>query len=182
MPRSCKKLSEETVHENPWWKYKHDTYQLPNNEVGNYYYGENGGSVLIVPMLDDGRIILINQNRFLRDKISTEFVCGGITGNETPQMAAVRELLEETGYEAEEYTKVGVFDALNGLFKDTCHIFLAAGLQQIKKQKLDNTEDIEVIYRRPDEFEDMIKRGEIWDGQSLATWAICRDLIIWPKK
>jgi len=173
-----KKVSSEILGANPWWKYVHDKYSLPSGKEGDYYYGETAGlgCSMVIPILDDGRLLLTVQFRYLRDKRSVEFPCGGLSGpEETPSAAAVRELLEETGYKSSDIIKIGEFDGLNGLFKDTTHVFIARELERVGEQNLDESEDIELIYRRPDEFEDIIKRGEIWDGQTLAAWAIVRD-------
>lgn len=171
MNRHLKKLSEETLNTNPWWAYKKDEFEI-GGEKGEYYYGENNGSVIIVPVLDDGRLILVVQHRYLRDKLSIEFPCGGINGGEAIQNAAEREFFEETGYKGQEFIKLGVFDPLNGLFKDTSHVFLARGLEQIHGPQHDTKEHIEVLYRRPDEIDEMIRKNEIWDGQTMATWAM----------
>lgn len=174
------KISEEIIHSNPWWDYKHDKYLLPSGKQGDYYYGETRGSgcALIIPILDDGRLLLTVQNRYLRDKRSVEFPCGGLEKGEAPSEAAVRELIEETGYETSDLIKIGSFDGLNGLFKDTTHIFIAKELTKKSEPQSDGTEAIEILIRRPDEFEDMIRRGEIWDGQTLASWAIVRDKLL----
>ncbi|KKQ40041.1 MAG: hypothetical protein US58_C0024G0012 [Candidatus Magasanikbacteria bacterium GW2011_GWA2_37_8] len=177
MPKHLKKISEETIHSNPWWVYKHDTYEIDENKTGDYYYGENNGSVLVVPILDDGRLILVVQHRYLRDKPSIEFVCGGIDVNEEPLKAAAREMREEIGYTSSEFMKIGHFDSLNGLFKDTSHIFIANELTQAGAPEPDETENLEIIYRRVDEFENMIRSGEIWDGQTLAVWALAREYV-----
>ncbi|MBU2542616.1 NUDIX hydrolase [Patescibacteria group bacterium] len=171
MPKHLKKLSEETIHQNPWWAYKHDKYEKPNGEEGDYYYGETPGNVMIIPVLDDGRLVLILQQRYLREKQSIEFPCGGLLEGQSVLEAAERELLEETGYIADEYIKIGEFEGLNGLVKDMCHVFLAYVVEQ-KEQQLDDTEEIEVMYRRPDEIDTMIRKNEIWDGQTLASWAM----------
>lgn len=172
------KLSEEVIHSNPWWDYKHDRYTLPNGQPGDYYYGEDSGSALIIPILDNGKLLLVVQNRYLLDKRSVEFPCGGLKKDEQPSEAATRELLEETGHASSDLIKIGSFDALNGLFKDTTHIFVARELTKTGEPQLDGTEEIEILFRRPDEFEDMIQRGEIWDGQTLASWAVARDKIL----
>ncbi|MBT4120726.1 MAG: NUDIX hydrolase [Candidatus Magasanikbacteria bacterium] len=171
MPKHLKKISEETIHKNPWWIYKHDKYEKPNGEEGDYYYGETPGNAMVVPVLDDGRIVLVLQQRYLREKQSIEFPCGGIFEGQGVLDAAKRELLEETGYVADEYIKIGEFEGLNGLVKDMCHVFLAYVTEQ-EAQQLDDTEEIEVMYRRPDEIDTMIRKNEIWDGQTLAAWAM----------
>jgi len=175
MPKRLKKLSEEVLHENPWWIHKHDTYEKPDGIVGDYFYLEtHGGAAAIVPVLPDGRIILILQYRYLMDKQSIEFPIGGIGKDCSPIEGAKRELLEETGYKATDWIKLGAFEPSNGLTKDMTHAFLAHVVEDRANQQLDETEDIEVLYRRPDEVEDMICRGDIWDGQTLAIWALVR--------
>ncbi len=178
MPKRLKKLSEETLASNPYWDYKHDVYELPNGASGDFYYGENNGSAMIVPILDDGRLVLVMQQRYLREKPSVEFPCGGLEKGESPQEGAARELLEETGFQSSNFVKSGAFDALNGIFKDTTHAFVADELTQQSAQKQDATEDLEVIYRRVEELEEMIRRGEIWDGQTLAVWALSREQVL----
>lgn len=174
----CKKLSEEIIHKNPWWEYKHDEYTMPNEPKGDYYYGETFGNSMVVPVLDDGRLVLINMYRYLADKSSIEFPCGGMNKGETAQACAERELLEETGCSSSNFLKVSTFDGLNGLIKDTTHVFVANELNAPQKQQLESSEDIQILYRRPDEFEMMVKHGEIWDGQTLAVWALVRDMLI----
>lgn len=176
-----KHLSTEIVHKNPWWSYKHDIFALVDDKKGDYYYGESNGAAMVVPVLSDGRLILVGQYRYLRDKWSIEFPCGGISPDEQPSVAAKRELLEETGGNADELINIGTFDPLNGLFKDWVHLFLATEVLIDAKPKNTETETTEVIYRRPDEFEDMIRRGEIWDGETLAAWAIARERVVIKK-
>jgi ADP-ribose pyrophosphatase len=174
MPKHLKKLSEEIIHENPWTQYKHDTYEVPNGSEGNYYYVECPGMVKVVPVLPDGRIVLTLQHRYLQDKQSIEFPAGGVDVEEIASESAVREVLEETGYKTEELTKVGNFEPSNGLSKNEAHVYIASVSGDQGEQVLESTEDIEVLYRRPDEVEDMIRRGDIWDGATLAVWALVR--------
>ena len=78
----------------------------------------------------------------------------------------------------ENLVKIGAFEPSNGVIKDMSHIFIASELEKIEEPKSDEFEQTEVMIRRIDEFEDMIKRGEIWDGQVLAAWALAKDLIL----
>ena len=172
MNKHLKKISEEILAENPWWKYKHDTYEKPNGEPGDYYYGESTNCSMIVPVLDDGRIILVRQYRYLREKESIEFPCGGLKNEETPQEGAERELLEESGYKGNEFVKIGMFEGLNGLVKDTCHVFIAEALDKIAEPQDDPLEKVEILIRRSDEIDEMVRKNEIWDGQTLAAWAM----------
>ncbi len=172
MNKHLKKISEEVLHANPWFKYKHDVFQLSDKNSGDYYYLETNGCAMVVPILDDGRLVLVRQYRYLREKESIEFPCGGLNIGESPQDAANRELTEETGYKAHEFAKIGVFEGLKGLVKDACHVFIAEQLDQVGEPYHDPTESIELIVRRPDEVDQMVRKNEIWDGQTLAAWAL----------
>lgn len=178
MTKRFKKISEETLGKNSFWEYKHDVFELPDSSKGDYYYGESAGGAMVVPILDDGRLVLVMQQRYLRDKLSVEFPCGGLNQDESPQEGVAREMLEETGFESSNFIKSGSFDALNGMFKNTTHVFIADELIKKTEQALDPAELMEVIYRRVDEFEDMIRRGEIWDGATLAAWALSRERVL----
>lgn len=172
MPKHLKKISEEIIDSNPWWVYKHDKYEQADGNKGDYYYGETPGNSIVVPVLPDGRIVLTLQHRYLGDKQSIEFPAGGIVDGSSAIDTAKAELKEETGYVSREIVKIGEFEGLIGLFKDRCNVFLAYLDPNQGEQKLDETEDIEVIYRRPDEIDEMIRKNEIWDGQTLAVWAM----------
>ncbi len=173
-----KKISTEVVHKNPWWEYKCDKVIRADGSEGEYCYTETPGNVIIVPVLDDGRLVLVRQYRYLAEKNSIEFPGGGIGKDESPADSAKRELLEESGYNTDNLIKLGMFEPSVGVIKDMSHVFLANELSFVQEPKSDAMESTEVILRRVDEFENMIKQGEIWDGQVLAAWALVRDLLL----
>lgn len=176
MPSPLKKVSEEILHENPWWRYKHDIFSFPDGKEGSYYYGETYGMSIIVPILPDGRLVMVKQYRYLNDRYSIEFPGGGIKKGEAPSVVAKRELMEETGFSAKEFINISNFEPHNGLFLDSTHVFIAKQISQIDthEPKGDETEFIEILLRRPDEIDQLIRNNEIWDGQTLATWALAR--------
>lgn len=171
-------ISTEVVLENPWWVHKKDIIKRPNGEIGEYHYGETPGAVMVVPMLQDGRLVLLRQWRYLTQKFGIEFPGGRIEAGQRPIESAERELLEETGMKAENLISLGSFDSLNGCFKDQMHIFFAPFVNQVQGASGDDMGDIEILFRRADEFEDMIRRGEVTDGQSLAAWALAREHVL----
>src|SRR3989344_2338794 len=67
MNKKYQKISEETINKNSWWIYKHDRYKCDEKEC-DYFYGELNGCAIIVPILDDGRIAMIRQYRYLQDR------------------------------------------------------------------------------------------------------------------
>jgi len=173
-----KQTSSETLGKNPWWEYRHDKYTRSDGSEGDYYYCKTNGAVIIIPILENGKLILVRQYRYLAEKNSIEFPCGGISNKEeTPLEAGKREFLEETGYATDDFVKMGEFETNNGYCKDNTRVFVANELKQIKEPDNTPEEVIEVMYRRVDEFDAMIKRGEIWDGQTLAAWMLSRDYV-----
>lgn len=173
MHERIKKLSEEVIHENPWWTYKHDTFERPDGAVGDYYYGVERGMSMAIAMLDSGKIVLALQHRYLEDRQSIEFPAGGIDEGETAREAAARELAEETGCVGKDFIFLGGYQSYNGFFKAPAHVFLCSVSERLA-QKQETTEAIEILERTPEEFDEMVKKNEIWDGQTLAAWALAR--------
>src|SRR3989338_1743334 len=176
--RHLKKISSEILHQNSRWLYKHDVCSLPNGTPGEYFYGEKPGAALAIPVTADGKLVLVVQYRYLLDKLSIEFPAGAMEAGESSLAAVKRELLEETGYQADDFVSVAGFEPMNAYFINPIHIFVAHGAVFSGKQNLDVEESIEVIERRVDEFEDMIRQGQIWDGKTLAAWALAREQVL----
>ncbi len=168
-----KKLTSKIVHTNPWWNYRLDTFQIPNGVKGEYHYVHTEGSALIVPVMADGKIILVNQYRYLLDRESVEFPCGGVKpGHGYDEMARI-ELEEETGYVASSWETAREFDPFNGATDEMCKVFIARNLSY-NKPKPEETEEFEVLYVSPQELELMVESGKIWDGMTLAAWLLVR--------
>ncbi|KKR49298.1 MAG: hypothetical protein UT86_C0001G0270 [Candidatus Magasanikbacteria bacterium GW2011_GWC2_40_17] len=169
-----KRIKTEIVHQNPWWIYRHDTFEIQGKEEpGEYYYAETPGSVMVVPLLDDGRIGLIKTYRGLFGKWSIEFPGGGVKADGNFEKSAREELQEEAGLGATELINVGEFCPFNGVSTEICKIYLARGLFRVPAEN-NPQELIELMPRRVDEMEELIKNNQIWDGQALAVWAIVR--------
>lgn len=168
-----KKLVEETIHQNPWWTYKRDGVEDPDGKNTEYFYGIGPGSVLVIPVLSDGRIVLISQYRYLTEGYQIELPGGAIDKDETPLITAKRELKEEAGCEVVEMVNIGVFYPMLAGWKSTCHVFLAE-VNEVAEPAPDHGEYLELIYRRPDEIEEMVRTNRITSGMTLAAWAMAR--------
>jgi len=174
MPKHLEKKSEEVLHQNPWSTYKHDRYIKPNGVEGDYFYMEIlGGSAMVVAIMPNGSIVLTLQHRYLIDKQSIEFPAGRRKIGQTSLEVAKLELLEEAGCIADEIIKIGVFESSPSSIKDEIHVYLAYVSEQ-REQILDDTEEIELLYRRPDEVDEMIKNNEIFNGPTMAAWSLVR--------
>jgi ADP-ribose pyrophosphatase len=169
-----KKLTSRIVHQNPWWSYKLDLFQIPHGIEGEYHYVHTDGSSLIIPVLDDGMIVLVNQYRYLRDRESIEFPCGGVKPNHTHEEMARIELEEEAGCAAQSWETVGEFNPFNGATDEMCRVFIARGLSAVKARP-EATEEFEILKVTPGEIDRMIVGGKIWDGMTLAAWMLVRN-------
>lgn len=169
-----KRLSSEIVHKNPWWEYKHDTYELPTGAIGNYYYAETRGVSIVIPRLADGTFLLVKQFRYLAQRESWEFPGGGLKSGQTPAEAARAELQEEAGREAVTLVPLGEIEPANGFIKDRTYLWLAdvgIGIAP-KPDESEVFSDFKVV--TASQLEDMIAAGDIWDGQSLAAWCLAK--------
>ena len=177
MLKQPKKISEETVHQNKWWSYKHDVFEDSEGKKCDYYYGEARGSTLVIPILPDGRVVMVSRFRYLADGRQLEFVRGNMHDGETPLDAAKRELREELGCEAVEMVNIGVFRPLVSHWKDTCHVFLA-DIDVAEEQILENGKILEIVAHRSDEIDERARTNGITDGMTLAAWAMARSHFI----
>ena len=174
---SWKTLLSEEIFNTPWMSICHKLYELPGGKRGNYFYLHTRGSAMTVPVSGDGKIILVNQYRYLMDGASLELPCGGIKNGQSEEDAARAELLEETGYDCKKLKRVGSFVPYNGLSDEYCTVFIARNLTRAEP-KPDETEQIEVTALSPREIDRMIQNNRMVDGMSIAGWALARSHLI----
>jgi ADP-ribose pyrophosphatase len=175
---SLKRLNtvhSKLIYENPYWEYKLDRYTLPNGDLGEYYYVHSRGSVMVVPVRDDGRITLVKQFRYLWQRESIEFPSGGIRSGDALSTAK-DELAEEAHLSASNWKLVGQYNPCNGITDEVTSVFLATGLGSDEKEK-DPTEEFEIVEMDVHTFQSIIARGEIWDGMTLAAWVLAKDFV-----
>jgi ADP-ribose diphosphatase len=172
-----KTLSSEVKFKNPWWTYKVDKYILPTGKEGEYHYVHTGGSVFIIPVLDDGRLLMVKQYRYLNSRFSLEFPGGGVKEGENPDEIARKELIEETGYNG-ELQKVGIFNPFCGVTNEYCHVYIARNLKESDEELHDDSEEFEVRTLSVAELEEKIFTNEIFSGMSMASWALAKGKLI----
>ncbi|MCU0845146.1 MAG: NUDIX hydrolase [Spirochaetes bacterium] len=168
-----KKLTSLELFRNPWWTYRMDTVELPGGREGEYHYVHTGGSVMLVPVRSDGRILLVRQFRYLDGRVSLEFPAGGVREGEDPASIAHKELVEETGHDgAIEY--IGYFNPCNGIVDENTRVYLARDLSPSTRYRKDDTEEFEVVSVSADEIDAAIRQNDIYDGMTMAAWAMAR--------
>ena len=126
------------------------------------------GAAVILPVLEDGRIVLIRNYRYAVGESIYELPAGNLDGAEAPSHCAARELTEETGYRAGSIEPLGSFLAAPGSSDEMLHAFLATGLRD-GPQELERYEEIEVEVVSPSRVRQMVLSGEIHDAKTIAT-------------
>ena len=125
------------------------------------------GSVVILPLLDDGRIVMIRNQRFSVERTLWELPAGTRDPDEPVQECAARELEEETGYRAAKLVPLLSFYPAPGISNERMHAFVATGLTPVAQQ-LDPTEHIDVCPLGPAQITRMLEAGELEDAKSIA--------------
>jgi len=125
------------------------------------------GAVVIVPMLDDGRLVLIRNHRASLNQWLIELPAGTLEPGEAPEACAARELTEETGYQADYVKSLGQFYTSPGLSDELMRVVGATGLRSVG-QKLEADECIEVMPTALSTALELIAKGHLCDGKSIA--------------
>ena len=145
--------------------------------VKKYMTGKNGkqlerhiivhpGAVVILPILSDGRVVLIRQNRVAVDEDLIELPAGTIEAGEEPMTTARRELIEETGYRADKLMPVMKFYTSPGFVREEMRLFKATGLVAGPTAQ-DDDEKIETLLVDIPQAMKMIQSGEIRDAKTI---------------
>lgn len=148
-----------------------DTVRLPDGRSATREYVVHPGAVMVIPLLDDGRVLLERQFRYPVQQVMIEFPAGKIDTGEDPLACARRELLEETGYAAREWAHAGVLHPVISYSTEFIDIWFARGLT-LGERKLDEGEFLDVFSATPQELSDWCRDGEVTDAKTLtgALW------------
>jgi len=177
MLKRWKKLSSKIAFQNPWWSYRIDRFEIPDGHKGEYHYTHTNGSSMVIPVMDDGRIILVKQYRYLCDRESIEFAAGSVKDGHSYEETAALELAEETGYGADTFELCGEFNPYNGVTDEICNVFIARHLHPAPRKR-DATEEFELLYLTPEKIDELIAQNIIWDGMTMASWVLGKNLLL----
>jgi ADP-ribose pyrophosphatase len=160
-------VSGDLVYDGALLKVRRDVVRLPDGGPGAREYIRHPGAVAIVALFDDGAVLLERQFRYPHGREFIEVPAGKLEPGEPQLDTAKRELLEETGYVARDWTRLGVIHTAIAYTDEAIHLFLARHLSA-GARKLDQGEFLETLVRPFDAALEMIRAGEITDAKSVA--------------
>lgn len=163
-----KVISSEVVYDGIVFNVVKDEVLLPNGKMSKRQVLEGSNAVVILPITEEGEIILVRQYRHPVKKVLLELPAGKLEKDEDIKEAAYRELREETGYIADNMEEYGNIIPAAGYASEILYGFISRGLKEKDIQDLDEDEFINVEKVSPEKLKEMIFKGEITDGKTIA--------------
>jgi len=160
------KLGSEEVFKGKLLHVMRDTVRLPDGNTATREYIDHPGAVMIVPRFPDGRLLFERQYRYPLARVFIEFPAGKIDAGEEPLSTARRELLEETGFEAERWSYLATLHPLITYSTERIEIYVAEELTHVGAQ-LDAGEFVETFTAPLDDALAWLDRGEITDVKTM---------------
>jgi len=156
-------ISSEYLVQEKWFKFRKDDVRKSNGEIMHAYYVlEYSDWVTVFPLTTDGKVILVKQYRYGVGQWSVELPGGIMDPHETdPEVAAKRELLEETGYTAAQIERVAVIAPNPATANNLMHCYLATGCELTHDQEFDEDEELTVMLVTIDELKQLLKENKI---------------------
>jgi ADP-ribose pyrophosphatase len=148
-------------------RVRRDVVRLPDGSESVREYIRHPGAVAVVALFDDDRVLLERQFRYPHGREFIELPAGKLEPGEPHAETARRELLEETGYVASSWTRIGLINPSIAYTDETIELYLARGLEK-REAKLDAGEFLEVLTPSFDEVLAMLRDGRITDAKTVA--------------
>ncbi len=164
---SWRTLERSYLYRNPWCAFRVDEVILPDGVTIEYGVLEGGGFASVVPVTDDGKVVLVRQWRQPLGSFTLELPSGGLDKGEDPRAAAERELFEETGFRVDELKHLVSVHTSTGRTDEVCHLFRCRAVRDPEGPRPEATEFIQVV-ELP--FEEALKRisdGAITDAATV---------------
>jgi ADP-ribose pyrophosphatase len=168
-----KKIFEVTDGKTVYMDLYQDRVRTSKGNVITYTQYRASDVVIIVPFLDNDRLVMIRQYRYPVDKVLLEFPAGHVETAENPQNTAARELEEETGYKAETIECIYKYHPSVSRSRQTVHVFRAAGLSKKGAIKHDGGEDINLEILTVSDLRQQIQQGKVECASTLVSYLLC---------
>jgi len=170
LERNWKLLGSRPVSDHRIFRIRYDNYRMESSGLEHEFVVlEAPDWVHVVPITTDGQVVLVRQYRHGTQRVSLEAPGGVMDEGETPEQAALRELREETGYQAGRLVRLPSISPNPAMMNNTCHIFLAEDCVPAGDLELDALEHIEVELHRPEDIAELVRQGQIDHGLVVAS-------------
>ncbi len=187
-PLAWEEIRTEHIVQDEWIDFRRSAYRFPDGRVFEPFYTYSRRDYVVIVASDtEGRYLCVRQFRQGIKQVTTEFVAGGIERNDGKEYgnsqdvsseealpAAKRELLEETGYESDEWRHLLTVPSNATIADNYAHIFVARNCRRVSGQALDETEFLNVKTYSASEIEELIKNGGFQQAMHILAWVLTR--------
>jgi ADP-ribose pyrophosphatase len=174
-------LTSELVLEGGMLRVKRDQVRLPSGNQSQREFIMHPGAVLVIPLLDNGNLLLERQFRYPLNRVFIELPAGKIDPDEAILVTGQRELLEETGYTAQEWVYLGLQHPCIGYSDEVIYMFIARGLLAGEAMQ-DEDEQLELFEASLDACLEMVATQQITDAKTILALMYLEKHLqgIWP--
>ncbi|WP_318617247.1 NUDIX hydrolase [Sporosarcina sp. YIM B06819] len=173
-----KTISGETLFEGKVITLRVEEVELPDGNRAKRELIKHPGAVAVIPITAEGKLVLVEQYRKALERSLIEIPAGKIDLGEEPEITAVRELEEETGYGAREFSYIQSFATSPGFADEIIHLYLARDLYKIDNPAAgDEDEFIELLEVTIEQAEDMVATGKIFDAKTAFAVLYAKNLL-----
>lgn len=163
------KISSKEIYDGVLLHVFSDEVRLPNGKTSVREWVKHPGASAVVPVFDDGDVMLIKQFRYPLRKAFYEVPAGKIDEGETPEESAARELKEETGIAFDTLKALGEYHPTIGYSDEVIHLFLAQNVELTGRKEDEDEDEFIITEKLPfEEAVEMAYLGEITDGKTIA--------------
>lgn len=181
-----KEISTEHIVQDEWIDFRKSAYRFPDGKVFEPFYNYSRRDYVVIVASDmEGKYLCVRQFRQGIKKVTTEFPAGGIERKdgkeygedkeisaENALLAAKRELLEETGYESDEWKHLLTVPSNATMADNYAHLYVARNCRKVSDQSLDETEFLNVKKFSTEEMDEMIDKGEFQQAVHIMAWLL----------
>lgn len=161
-----KQLKSDLVYDGSFLRVLRDEVELPDGKTTTREYIPHPGAAMIIPVTDQGQLVMVRQYRYAVQKVFIEFPAGKIDPGEETLETAKRELEEETGLIAKDFRHLTTIHPVIGYSNEKIELYLAKGLTATQ-QRLDHGEFLDVFEIPFDEAMEKMRAGEITDVKTM---------------
>ena len=170
-------INSEIIFRGKVFNTKVDQIEYDSGNKAVREVAEHPGGAVVVPVTEDGKIVMVTQHRFPMNKILLELPAGKLSKDEDPKICAVRELEEETGYKSDNVTELGSIYTTPGYSTEKLWIYLAKDLKKGNHNREEGEYGMEVFEFPFDEVEEKIYNGKIVDGKTICGIYLAKRII-----